>query len=274
MTKYLQRISFCCFYYDPKVSDELLRINKNLDSLTNKSEYIGYFKDNPNSIKCKHDFLQNRMNGMASFIGSIVMDKIGKKYEIENTGIININLSNRDLTETFLLGNSHTFSGSLGRFFDWEEFIRCNDKDKRELLLQFTMESLLIYAKKFQLNTESIIAARKSLMDSDLYYTDSKHVYLKRNKYKLFKTKRYNFKTTEWGILYLDLNTGEKKVINICEKEHFFGVEHPWLGLSEIMKVPMFLKYDGVNKEKNIFEMSYGSEKYSIDLQTLKKNNR
>lgn len=274
MTKYLQRFSFTASYYDKETFDKLVDTNKYLNSLNSRQEYTDFYKNNPDSVKVKNDYLTNRMSGMAHFVGDLIKQSIGR-YEIKNTAIINISLNNyENTTDHLTLGDSVNFCGILCRYYDWSKFIKQNDVDKRKSLLDFIYESLMIYTSKFGLDNNSIVKAYDFLKDTDLYYVDDKHLYLKRNQFKLYKTYILNFENVEWGILFENLKTGVKHRIDICKKDHYFGAEQPWLDLHDIMKIPMVLNYKEFNKDKNTYEMTYGSEEYLLNLDTLKINNR
>lgn len=274
MTKYLQRFSFTVSFYDKETFEELVNTNKYLNDLKSRLEYNEYYKNNPNSVKVKYDYLTNRMSGMAHFIGDLLKKTIGK-YEIKNTAIINFNLNNNENTpEKLSLGDYVNFCGIIYRHYDWRIFLALSDSEKRKSLLDFIYNSLLLYTSEFGLEKNSIIEAYNLLKNTELSYMDEKHLYLKRNEFKLYKTFIYNFENVEWGIVYENLKTGKKQRIDICKKNHYYGVEEPWLSLQEIMEKPMFLEYKGYDKEMNTYEMSYGTEKYSLDLKTLKINAR
>jgi hypothetical protein len=270
MTKYLQRFSFSVSFYNKETHEQLIQANGFLNSRSNKQEYIDFYKNNPESVKVQHDYLTNRMSGMAHFIGDLFKIAIGK-YELKNTAIINFSLNNDPKSsDHFVLGDYVNFCGMINRFYDWPRFLLIDDHEKRISLLDFIYDSLRLYTSKFKLDDKPIIQAYNSLKETNLSYVGEKHLYLKRNVFKLYKIYTYNFETVIWGILHVDLKSGEMRRINICEKKHYYGIEQPWLSIHDIMNIPMFLKYIGFDNAKNSYETSYGSENYSLNLETLK----
>lgn len=269
MTKYLNRISFSIDYYDKENHDELVENYKKFNGVNNRDAFIQFYKKNPDSIRVKHDYIKNRMSGMAHFVGECFLESL-PKFEIKNTSLLNFYIyNNLEKQESYSLGDSLNYCGMISRFFDWDKFLKQDDSSKRQSILDLVYNSMINYAKEFSLDINSINAAfTKTQTMLSGFIIVNKHLYFKRNRFKLYKAYRYNFENVEYGIVYENLETAEKELFPICAKKHFYGVEKPWMTINDLLLTPMQLKYDGYNNELDIYEMSYGSEKYIFDIKT------
>jgi hypothetical protein len=271
MSNYLNRISFSIEYYDEQNYKELEENFQQYNLAKNVQEYIDYYKNNPDSVRVKYDYLKNRMSGISHYVGECFVESL-EKYEIKNTSLLNFIIGNYpDKIEGYSLGDYVNYCGVISRFFDWTAFLKLDDSSKRLAILDLIYESMIIYANKFNLDTISLEKAyqetKEKLKD---FIIVKKHLYQKRNQYKLYKTYKYNFETVEYGIIFEDLRTKQKDRIQVCEKQHFYGIEKPWLTIHDLIKMPQHLKYNGFNKEIDTYEMSYGNERYIFDIKTKK----
>lgn len=208
--------------------------------------------------------IENRLNTMSHSIG-VIYNNYGDIYYGGNNIIL---IYFKDINKG--IGLKHNISppvigvDTTKCYFDLEFFFTLNDLEQKRYLLELIHKALLSFFNHFGFDTTKLEEAYNRTKKSNFYYKDKK-VLSKDKSVALFLEYTYNYNVKVYRVVIEELMTHSFTYINLCQKEYFFGNEHPEISFEDLMKTPMFLDEKGwISDDEYCY--TWGAERYIISI--------
>lgn len=229
------------------------------------------------SSQHENESIRHRLDIYLETIAGRLLKAPGK-YGIKNTSILHFTLHNdvqRSSKSHYSLGASVISVGVITTYFDHDEFLANDDRGKLEVVRLFIVSHLVALAEKFQLSATPFQQAYEKQKGTDLIYFDEKGTLNSGRRFRAHKKVTTKFESRIYYIVIDDIRQKTSEEIFICEKDHFFGIEHPELTIHQLLEIDQFLKYDGWI-DPTTYRMKYNDEVYlfNADTRQLEKKSR
>ena len=213
-----------------------------------------------------------RIQTMCRAISMIFLSEL-KNYVIKDTHILNVyfraDSAHQENHDIINLGEK--MNGNIGivtALFDSVYFFSLDNNGKRQFLLERIKFALLKFAKHFGLAIDPIEEAFEKLTESALMVKNSEILKTKDKLHAAEVMVKVNYGKNEYWLKVWEKQNKSNYYYFVCEKDVFYGVEHPELSIIDLLKIPQSLQAKGWMNNEN-FVMLWGKEQYIFNI---KKN--
>jgi len=218
--------------------------------------------------------LCNRLGLLGEHMTTVFINCL-EKYRVEYGSLICFTFSGQITPLRLILGDYIARMGIIGGYFDFEEFLYLDEKNKKIKLLTTIYEWLTQFAQKFNHPVEPLKQAlqKSQLLDFYLpYYTGKPNMKYNYNKQNgCLVERKLNLETEEFRLLLKERNKGEFRM-DLLKKEIFIIAENPKMDPQKANKLA-WLKIIGWNGD--YFEVINNNDLYRFNTKdkTLTKEN-
>jgi hypothetical protein len=212
---------------------------------------------------------KNRIRLMGEAISSMLLRGMGK-YAIKDTNVLLIHFRAdtkfKPADEFYNIGCK--INGNIGSafvFFDKKYFFDHNDDGKRKYILDRIKYAMMQYAQRFDLEKETIEKAYDYVENSNYLVKNSEVFKTKDKKYQVQLFIKVNYQSKEYWLQVTDIVNNKVELFIVCQKENFFGVEHPELTIYDLLEITQTMKILGWVDQNN-FQMCWGNEEFLFNL--------
>jgi len=221
-----------------------------------------------NEIRTDFAFLdlkiRNRLDIMSQFVGAIYNNYNNIYYGGNNIILIYFTDVNRGIEIKHYISPPAIGVDTTKCYFDLKYFFSLSNLEQKRYFLELIHKTLLAFFNHFGFDTTKLEVAYNRTKESDFYYK-GKTVLSKDKSISLFLEYTYNYNVKVYRVTLEELKTHRITIIELCQKEYFFGIEYPDVSINDLMKKPMILKDKGwISDDEYCY--TWGEERYIVSI--------